>query len=156
MSAVDIEASRLRLLLDEHEAPILAELASQLMLMLRDTPDDPAAAVLFPVGYEVPSDQAEFSRYTHGELSERKLAAAQRVAAALSGPAADGVIVTLSVEEAWDWLTFLTDIRLVLAERLAETLGTAEDRHLQQGLFDWAAYLQGALVEALAELAGHH
>lgn len=156
MSAIDIVAEgderRVRMLFDEHEAPILAEVAGQLARLLRDTPDDSAAVALFPRGYDEPTAQAEFSRFTHSELNERKIAAAEQVAAALAAEShPDAVVVTLDAETAWTWLTFFTDLRLVLAERL-RTDAQSEEHGLQQGLSDWAAYLQGSLVDALAEI----
>ncbi|MFM6973846.1 MAG: DUF2017 family protein, partial [Agromyces sp.] len=115
-------------------------------------PDDSAATQLFPAGYSDPAAQAEYSRYTRADLAERKMRSAQTVRDALLGPAADAVVVELTADTAWEWLTFLTDIRLVLAERLRNEPG-AEERDLQQGLYDWTAYLQGAMVDELSQMS---
>lgn len=148
----DGDIERVRLSFDTNEAEILAEVADQFVALVTDTPDDPAASQLFPNGYGDPAAQAEFSRYTRADLSERKVAAARSVRDALRGPVADAVVVELDAESAWEWLTFLTDIRVVLAERLQSSDGEAE-HGLQQGLYDWTAYLQGALVDELSEIA---
>ena len=148
----DGDSSRVRVSFDRQEAEILSEVADQFITLVTDTPDDPAASKLFPDGYADPASQAEFSRYTRADLSERKVAAARTVRDALRGPSADAVVVELTPESAWDWLTFFTDIRLVLAERLRVSAG--EDEHeLQQGLYDWTAYVQGAIVDELSQIA---
>ena len=159
MSAVEAEwvdgSARVRVLLDEHEARILAEVAAQLVALLREHPDDPAAAALFPRGYADDAEQAEFARYTRADLAERKAAVAERLAELWSGTSrdADALVVSLSVQEAWDWLTFCTDLRLVLADRLAGVEASdAGEQLAAQGLFDWLAYVQGSIVDVLAEI----
>ena len=142
-----------RVAFDPHEAAILAEVAGQFIALVTDSPDDPAATQLFPAGYDDPAAQAEFSRYTRADLSERKVSAARAVRDALTGPSADAIVLELTPEAAWEWLTFLTDIRLVLAERLRASEG-ADEHDLQQGLYDWTAYLQGALVDELTDIRG--
>lgn len=135
---------------DANEAAVLAEVADQLVRLITDSPDDPAASVLFPIGYADPAAQAEFSRFTRSDLSERKVAAATGVRDAMRAPAsADGVVVELEPSDAWGWLTFFTDLRLVLAERIRQSAGS-EEHEIQQGLSDWAAYLQGAMVDELS------
>lgn len=157
MTAIDLvrdggAAGAVRVAFDSQEAAILSDVADQFVRLVRDTPDDRAAAQLFPAGYEDPASQAEFSRYTHGDLSERKIAAAELVRDLLVGPESDGVIVELDADDAWSWLTFFTDIRLVLAERLKHSDVESEEHAMQQGLYDWTAYLQGSIVDALSEL----
>lgn len=142
----------IRLSFDASEAAILAEIADQFVSLVTDTPDDPAAAGLFPKGYDDPAAQAEFSRFTHEDLSARKVTAATLVRDTLRTEAEpDVVLVELEPDAAWDWLTFFTDIRLVLAERMSGA-PDAEEHGLQQGLYDWTAYIQGAMVDELAGL----
>ncbi|MGV1034157.1 MAG: DUF2017 family protein [Microbacteriaceae bacterium] len=143
----------LRLAFDSNEATILGEIADQFIRLVTDAPDDPAATGLFPNGYADPAAQAEFSRFTRTDLSERKIAAATAVRDALRGPEADGVVVSLEPTAAWEWLTFLTDIRLVLAVRLHEAEGEPE-HELQRGVYDWAAYVQGAMIDELSAISG--
>lgn len=149
----DGDGTRVRILFDAHEAAILSEVADQFVHLITDAPDDPAATQLFPNAYDDPSAQAEFSRYTRSDLSERKVSAARTVRDALRGPSADAIVVEVDQESAWQWLSFLTDIRLVLAERLRTSAGT-EEHDMQQGLYDWTAYLQGAIVEELDAMMG--
>ena len=76
---------------------------------------DPALARLLPdANREDPQVAAEFRRYTEGGLRARKRANARTAAAALTGAGP----VLLGAEEAGALLTSLTDVRLVLAERL--------------------------------------
>ena len=83
---------------------------------------DPALARLLPdANREDPQVAAEFRRYTEGGLRARKRANARTAAAALAGAGP----VLLGAEEAGALLTSLTDVRLVLAERLG--LRTDED-----------------------------
>ncbi|HLP23201.1 MAG TPA: DUF2017 family protein [Microbacteriaceae bacterium] len=139
-----------RLALEAAEVEILRELARQLSELLTSRPDDSAARALFPSGYADPAAQAEFDRFTRAELGERKVAAAGAIAEALDRTGADGVLIELDTERAWPWLTFLTDVRQVLAARLSEG-GPPEEQSIQAALSDWAAYLQGALVDALSD-----
>jgi len=83
---------------------------------------DPALARLLPsANREDPQVAAEFRRYTEGGLRARKRANARTAAAALAGAGP----VLLGAEGAAALLTSLTDVRLVLAERLG--LRTDED-----------------------------
>lgn len=159
MSSVDTvwigDQPLIRLSLEASEAGILAEIADQFVSLVTDTPDDPAAAALFPKGYADPAAQAEFSRFTHEDLNARKIAAATLVRDTLrldipsTEAEPDAVLVELETAAAWDWLTFFTDIRLVLAERMKAS-PDAEEHSLQKGLYDWTAYLQGAMVDELS------
>jgi Domain of unknown function (DUF2017) len=77
--------------------------------------EDPALARLLPEGNrDDPVAAAEFRRYTEGGLRARKRANARTASAALAGAGP----VMLGAEEAMALLTSLTDVRLVLAERL--------------------------------------
>lgn len=161
MTAVErVDADTIRLGFDAHEAAILAEVAGQLAALLASATGDSAEKVLFRNAYSDPAAQAEFSRFTRDDLSAQKVAAAETVRDALTlAPAVEessheGVIVELSTEQAWQWLTFFTDVRLVLSERIAQSVGntnTSGDLELQQGIFDWAAYLQGVMVDELSD-----
>jgi hypothetical protein len=85
-------------------------------------PDDPAIARLFPeANRDDPDAAAEFRRLTESSLRARKRAAARTAAEILTreGP------VLLDEEQAQSLLKSLTDLRLVLGERLG--LRTDED-----------------------------
>ncbi|GAA3592455.1 hypothetical protein GCM10022223_03890 [Kineosporia mesophila] len=86
------------------------------------TPDDPALARLLPDGNrDDPEASAEYRRLTEYGLRSRKRSGARTAAGALNRPAP----VVLSSEEALSLMKALTDVRLVLGERLE--LKTDED-----------------------------
>ncbi|MGO7984139.1 DUF2017 family protein, partial [Rhizobium johnstonii] len=66
----------------------------------------------------------------------------------------DTVRIELTADEVWPWLTHLTDVRTVLADRLGIEDDDSEiepdDEVLTLlPLYDWLGWLQGALVTAL-------
>jgi len=122
-----------------------------------EPPDDPVLARLLPDAYsDNPEASAEFRRYTEETLRSGKVASAQVVLASL--PPAGGE-VRLSEPECQQWLRALNDVRLALSVRLGIT---DEDEDLTEGLaaddprsaylwvYQWLAYLQDSLLEALA------
>jgi Domain of unknown function (DUF2017) len=121
-----------------------------------EPPDDPVLARLLPDAYaDDPKAAAEFRRYTEETLRSGKLASAQVVLASL--PPGGGE-VRLSEPECQQWLRALNDVRLALSVRLGIT---DEDDDLTEGLavddprsayvwvYQWLAYLQDSLLEAL-------
>jgi hypothetical protein len=121
-----------------------------------EPPDDPVLARLLPDAYSDDSQaSAEFRRYTEETLRSGKVASAQVVLASL--PPAGGE-VRLSEPECQQWLRALNDVRLALSVRLGIT---DEDQDLTEGLaaddprsaylwvYQWLAYLQDSLLEAL-------
>jgi hypothetical protein len=85
-------------------------------------PDDPALARLLPEGNrDDPEASAEYRRLTEFGLRARKRSGARLAAEALARPAP----VVLATEEALALMKALTDVRLVLGERLE--LRTDED-----------------------------
>jgi hypothetical protein len=142
------------LLLDlpEHEARLLADLVTQLVTVLEGgDPGDPAVARLLPSAY--PDDEeaaAEFRRFTADDLTARKLANARRVLDDLAAPAAE----RLDPAAQQSWLRTLTDLRLVLGNRLdvtADGPAPSDDPHVlvMHDVFDWLGYLQESLVQTL-------
>ena len=115
-----------------------------------DLADDPALARLFPNAY--PDDEeaaAEFRRYTREGLVERKAANSGQISAALTEASDEGRL-TVARDDAEQWLPALTDLRLVLAERL----GIHEDddplpQNELADVYQWLGELQWSLVEAL-------
>jgi hypothetical protein len=128
-------------------------------------PDDPAVARLLPDGSrDDPKAAAEFRRFTEAGLRARKRRRARRAAEVLGDPAAS----MLGAEDAIGLLTSLTDLRLVLSERLG--LRTDEDadllhrtlaRRLSEGgpqdawsataaIYDLLTWWQESLVAALS------
>ena len=115
-----------------------------------DLADDPALARLFPNAY--PDDDqaaAEFRQYTRDGLVERKSANSGLIAAALMASSDEGRL-TVARDDAEHWLPALTDLRLVLAERLGiHQDGDPLPRTELADVYEWLAELQWALVEAL-------
>jgi hypothetical protein len=119
-------------------------------------PDDPVLARLLPDGYsDDPEASAEFRRYTEETLRSGKVASAQTVLASL--PPGGGE-VQLSEPECQQWLRALNDVRLALSVRLGitdenadltEQLAVDDPRSAYIWVYQWLAYLQDSLLEAL-------
>jgi hypothetical protein len=141
-------------------------------------PDDPALARLLPDAHkDDPRASAEFRRYTESGLRARKRQGLELALRTLER----GAPVRLDEAEASAWLVALTDVRLVLAERiglktdedhaileqvvaqLAEAeppagsedsdddgVDAAERLAMTLALYDFLAWLQETLVEAMA------
>jgi len=138
------------------ERRLLATLLTQYDELVHDQLDDsdltgdPALGRLFPNAY--PDDDeaaAEFRRYTRDGLIERKTANSGLISAALMA-SSDDERLTVARDDAEHWLPALTDLRLVLAERL----GIHEDgdplpENELADVYDWLGELQWARVEAL-------
>ena len=124
---------------------------------------DPALARLLPDASREDSEAAaEFRRFTERGIRTRKLGQLRTASATLGR----GSPVVLSHDEANAWVTSLTDVRLVLAERLGlRTDEDAEALHLELeempdvdprawlgAVYDFLTWLQEGLAEVL--LAG--
>lgn len=99
----------------EGESGVLRSLVDQYLEVLGgDAGSDPSHARLFPAAYRDDDSAAEeFGRYTRSGLVDRKAANAAQVSLAL-----DEETVRLSADDAARWLPLLTDLRLVIADRL--------------------------------------
>jgi hypothetical protein len=140
------------------EAGTVDDLEAELGLSSRvDPPDDPVLARLFPDGYkDDPEASAEFRRYTQESLRSAKIACAQAVLESLPPGGGD---VRLSEPECQLWLRALNDVRLALSVRLgitdedqdlAEDLALDDPRSVYMLAYQWLAYLQDSLIEALS------
>ena len=138
-------------------ADLADDLEAQLGLSSHDQPpDDPVLARLLPDGYAGdPDASAEFRRYTEETLRSGKVASAQTVLASL--PSGGGE-VRLSEPECQQWLRALNDVRLALSVRLGitdenddltEQLAEDDPRSAYIWVYQWLAYLQDSLLEAL-------
>jgi hypothetical protein len=134
------------------------ELAAQLGLTDNaELPADPILARLLPDAYSDDPDAAgEFRRYTEVSLRSGKVAAAQTVLATLP---ARGGRVRLTEADAQAWLRALNDVRLSLGVILGVTddfdgqvddLAEDDARAAYIGVYQWLAYLQESLVDALS------
>jgi hypothetical protein len=70
------------------------------------------------------------------------------------------VEIELDQSQAWGWLTFLTDLRLILAERVgvtdpdeAEPADDERDDYLRAA-YEWAGIVQGSMLEVLDPMGG--
>ncbi len=121
-----------------------------------EPPDDPVLARLLPNGYrDDPEASAEFRRYTEESLRSGKVASAEAVLASLPP---DGGEVRLSEPDCQLWLRALNDVRLALSIRLGITdedddlmddLSVSDPRSAYVWVYQWLAYLQDSLLEAL-------
>jgi hypothetical protein len=120
---------------DPVDAPAAADPWQQLEAALRvEPPSDPAVARLLPPGHREDDELAQgYRRLTEQSLREAKQTGLTRAGAALRR---DQDPVVLNAEEAAALLKGLTDVRLVLAERIG--LRTDEDA---TGLHDELARL---------------
>ena len=148
----------IRIVLETEEAMLLSELADQVdSVLLLGEADDPALGRLLPNAYPDDLEAAEeFTRYTRESLVDGKRQAAQSVrdATAVDHPD-DGVVqIELDQAQAWGWLTFLTDLRLILAERVGldddedDTEVETRDDYLRAA-YEWAGFVQGSMLEVL-------
>jgi uncharacterized protein DUF2017 len=121
-----------------------------------EPPDDPVLARLLPDAYSGDAEAAaEFRRYTEESLRSGKVASAQVVLASL--PPTGGE-VRLSEPECQQWLRALNDVRLALSVRLGitdededltESLAVDDPRSAYLWVYQWLAYLQDSLLDAL-------
>ena len=154
-----LEEGGVRLGLAEHERTLLVDLAGQLTALLEGGDRrDGAVARLLPSAYPDDAEaDAEFRRWTSDDVTARKLEGARTVAELLTGD--DGGGVLLDDERQQVLLRTLTDLRLVLGERLGVTAdGTDDADDDEQGLvlrdvFDWLGWVQESLLQALAQVA---
>jgi len=136
--------------LEEVERDLLTSLTTQFQDVLHDDEgDDPVHDRLFPTAYRDDAEaDAEFRKYTTEGLVDRKSANAGRIAAAVAATT-DGRIL-LDIDSVNAWLPALTDLRLVVAERLGIR---ADDDPVPDGqlgaVYWWLGELQERLVGAL-------
>ena len=132
------------------EVELLHSLLTQYEELVQQTDGDPVVDRLFPVAYrDDPDAAAEFSRYTRTGLVDSKTANSGAVAADLAG----GEIVELSPESAERWLPVLTDLRLIVAERIG--IRADDDPVPDDALgevYHWLGQLQAYLIDAIEEL----
>ncbi|QYF74606.1 DUF2017 family protein [Cryobacterium sp. PAMC25264] len=163
------DSSTVSAMFEPVEADLLRQVAGQLIGMLEsiDT-DDPgsfslaAVSRLLPAAYpDDPEASAEFRRFTADGLLEGKIANARSVIALLGVEPQDAqghdplpVPVVLDPAGVQSWLRTLTDLRLVIAERLqVDDRGIPRLHDDQSGflgeVYDWLGMVQESLVYAI-------
>lgn len=131
------------------ESDVLRSLVDQYLEVLgSDAGTDPAHARLFPAGYrDDEAAAAEFTTYTRAGLVDRKATNAAQVALAL-----DEEIVRLAPDDAARWLPLLTDLRLVIADRLGIRADDDEIPDTGAGeVYTWLGYLQESIIALVAD-----
>lgn len=132
--------------LEPHELDLLRNLADQYLGVLTAEVGDPALERLFPAGYrDDPEAAAEFASLTRSSLRSRKVQNAEKVLIAL-----DDSSVRLDGAAMGRWLPFLTDLRLVLAQRLDIRRDDDEVPDSPAGgVYEWLGQLQQLLLAAI-------
>ncbi|HEV7741169.1 MAG TPA: DUF2017 family protein [Pseudolysinimonas sp.] len=137
--------------LTETERGLLRTLLTEYDELVQADDGDPVLDRLFPVAYrDDPDAAAEFARYTRSGLVDHKTANAGAVAAALT----EAGVLRLDDDSAGRWLPVLTDLRLVVADRIGIT---ADDDPVPDDalgeVYHWLGNLQSYLIDALDALA---
>jgi len=115
-------------------------------------PDDPAVRRLLPDASRDDAEvSAEFRRLTEDDLRARKLARLARLWSDLSDPAADDVL-RIPPARAPEVAATLTDVRLVVAERLGVTTDEDAERLYEEAAAPGADAARHYLVSVYAAL----
>lgn len=141
--------------LSDNECALLGRLAGELVEVLRThaagAARDPALARLLPDGYRDDSEAAaEFRRFTEEELVTGKESRARTLAAQFG----NGRPTRLTPAQASQLLRTLTDLRVVLADRLRIERDGDDGRpepefDATRSVYYWLGALQESLVHAL-------
>ncbi len=130
-------------------------------------PEDPVLARLLPDAYADDEAAGDFRRYTERGLRDQKAEQGRRVIADLEQAGLvpevdaddDPIEVELGPEQAEAWLRCLTDVRLALGTRLRveegdedywDSLPDDDPRAYMHDVYDWLAYVQESLLQALS------
>jgi len=148
---VSRQAGEIVLEFAEGESGVLRSLVDQYLEVVGSDPgEDPAHARLFPAAYRDDPDAAtEFATYTRAGLIDRKAANAAQLSLAL-----DAETVRLGPEAAERWLPVLTDLRLVIADRLGILTDEDEVPDTPAGeVYAWLGHLQESMIVLLDDAA---
>jgi hypothetical protein len=132
--------------LEPLEVELLQALSEQYLGLIQEDDDDPALTRLFPAGYrDDPAAAAEFAELTRGSLRSRKAENTAAVLESLNQPT-----IRLDGAAMARWLPYLTDLRLVLAERMGiRADGDDIPDTSTGGVYEWLGYLQQVLLTAI-------
>ena len=135
------------------EREMLRRLPAQMRELLEDDEPDPALRRLFPPAYADAAHaefDAEYQRYMHDDLVQRRLAALAVMEETLDAERLDEAQLTA-------WMGALNDLRLVLGTRLdvsedaGPDLDPSDPRAPLVPLYSYLGWLQEQVVEALSE-----
>lgn len=147
-----------RLTLAEHERGLLVDLAGQLGGLLEGGDlRDGAVARLLPSAYPDDAEaDAEFRRWTTDDVTARKLEGARTVVELFAADEGEGVV--LDDDQQQVLLRTLTDLRLVLGQRLgvtADGFDETDDEHelVLRDVFDWLGWVQESLLQTITDVA---
>jgi hypothetical protein len=145
--------------LTEPEATILRSIVAQMEQVLVAPEDNPDTRRLFPPAYKDDDEAAaEFARLMTADLVDGKRRAVTSVLATFERGAVkrDAWRVTLTPEEAEDWLAVLNDARLTLGTRLDVTeemydkeIDPSDPEAPAREVFRYLGYIEEWLVETL-------
>lgn len=134
----------------EGESGVLRSLVDQYLEVVgTEAGSDPAHVRLFPEAYRDDAPAAEeFMRYTRAGLVDRKAANAAQVSLAL-----DEETVRLTADDAERWLPLLTDLRLVIADRIGIRADDDEVPDTPAGeVYAWLGHLQESIIVLLDDI----
>jgi hypothetical protein len=149
--------SAVRVRLEEQEADIIRSLLSEMTAMLdAGTENDPVLERLFPRAYGTESDENTYREMVGSDLERGKKRALARVGENVGERGS--VDVQLSREEADDWLTALTDIRLAIGTRLdvdeemmSEELNPDDAKAPTLAVLHWLGWIQESMIERISK-----
>lgn len=133
----------------EGEAGVLRSLVDQYLEVIgASAGSDPSHARLFPAAYRDDDEAAtEFASLTRSGLVDRKASNAAQVSLAL-----DEDVVRLPPADAERWLPMLTDLRLVIADRMGVRTDEDEVPDTSAGeVYVWLGHLQESIISLLEE-----
>jgi hypothetical protein len=152
--------------LEAGEAAVLTRLCEELTTLLSgdeaDPADDPVLERLFPRAYLDPTEEeaeADWQRLVHDDLLGGRRKALASVEGTLAGATArrGRFELTLSEEQAQDWLAVLNDARLALGTRLQVTedldlsgLDPDDPDTAPYAVYWWLGVLEERLIDALS------
>jgi hypothetical protein len=149
--------SVVRVRLEEHEADIIRSLLSEMTAMLDiGAQNDPVLERLFPRAYRTDTDEDTYREMVGSDLEHGKKRALARVGENVGERGS--VDVPLSRDEADDWLTALTDIRLAIGTRLdvdeemmSKELDPDDAKAPTLAVLHWLGWVQESMIERLSK-----
>lgn len=156
----------LDVVLEAGEAAVLTRLCEEMTTLLSGDPDkagaDPVLERLFPRAYLDPTEEeaeADWQRLVHDDLVGGRRKALASVEGTLAGATVkkNRFELTLSEEQAQDWLAVINDARLALGTRLEVTedldlsgLDPDDPDTAPYAVYWWLGMLEERLIDALS------